>query len=81
VRGLSPSRAARGVLPGFGLSTGVTIFYLGLVVILPLSMVAFRASALTWEQAWALVASPRALASYRISFGASLIAAAARFRR
>ena len=72
----TPARAARGVLPGFGLSTGVTIFYLGLVVILPLSTIAFRASALTWDQAWALVTGPRALASYRISFGASLLAAA-----
>ncbi len=74
--GMTSARARRGVLPGFGLSTGFTIFYLGLVVLIPLSAVALRASELTWAQAWALVTSPRALASYRISFGAAAIAAA-----
>jgi sulfate transport system permease protein len=77
VRGLTPRRAARGVLPGFGLSTGVTLLYLGLVVLIPLSTVALRTLSLTWPQFWDLVTSPRALASYRISFGASLVAAAA----
>jgi sulfate/thiosulfate transport system permease protein len=76
VRGVTPARAARGVLPGFGLSTGFTIFYLGLVVLLPLSTVALKASTLTWAQAWAVVASPRAIAAYQLSFGASLIGAA-----
>ncbi len=69
-------RARRGVLPGFGLSTGVTILWLGLVVLLPLSAVVLKASSLTWEQAWAVVASPRALASYRLSFLAAFVAAA-----
>jgi len=76
VGGLTPSRARRGVLPGFGLSTGFTIFYLGLVVLLPLSAVALKASELTLAQAWDIVTSPRALASYRISFGAAAIGAA-----
>ncbi len=76
MRGVTPARAARGVLPGFGLSTGFTIFYLGLVVLLPLSTVALKASTLTWAQAWAVVASPRAIAAYQLSFGASLIGAA-----
>jgi sulfate transport system permease protein len=67
---------ARGVLPGFGLSTGFTVLYLCLVVLLPLSTLAFRSSTLSWEAAWRVVASPRALASYRLSFGASLAAAA-----
>ncbi len=66
----------RGVLPGFGLSTGVTVLYLSVVVLLPLSTLAFRQSALSWGELWPIVASPRALASYRLSFGASLIAAA-----
>ncbi len=74
--GLTPTRARRGVLPGFGLSTGFTIFYLGLVVLLPLSAVALKASELTLAQAWDIVTSPRALASYRISFGAAAIGAA-----
>jgi sulfate/thiosulfate transport system permease protein len=73
---LTPAQARRGVLPGFGLSTGFTVFYLGLVVLLPLSAVALKASALTWAQAWSIVTSPRALASYRISFGAAAIGAA-----
>jgi sulfate/thiosulfate transport system permease protein len=69
------SRTARGVLPGFGLSTGFTVLYLCLVVLVPLSALALRSSALSWADAWRIVASPRALASYRISFGASLVAA------
>ena len=68
---------ARGVLPGFGLSTGFTVAYLGVVVLLPLSTLAFRASGAGWAQAVAVAASPRALASYRLSFGASFVAAAA----
>jgi sulfate transport system permease protein len=70
------SRRARGVLPGFGLSTGFTILYLCLVVLVPLSALALRASSLSWDDAWRIVASPRALASYRLSFGASFAAAA-----
>jgi sulfate/thiosulfate transport system permease protein len=69
-------RRARGVLPGFGLSTGFTVLYLCLVVLVPLSALAFRSSALSWSDAWRMVASPRALASYRLSFGASIAAAA-----
>lgn len=70
-------RAGRGVLPGFGLSAGFTMAYLGLVVILPLSALALRAGGLTWDQFFGLATGPRALASYRLSFGASLCAAAA----
>jgi sulfate/thiosulfate transport system permease protein len=76
VRRLTPARARRGVLPGFGLSTGFTLFYLTLVVLIPLSTVVLRASSLSWDQAWDIVSSPRALASYRITFGASAAAAA-----
>ena len=68
--------ARRGVLPGFGLSTGLTVFFLCLVVLLPLSAVVLKASTLTPAQAWAVVASPRALAAYRLSFGASALGAA-----
>jgi sulfate transport system permease protein len=70
------ARARRGVLPGFGLSTGFTVLYLCLVVLVPLSTLALRSSALSWSDAWRVVASPRALAAYRLSFGASLGAAA-----
>jgi sulfate transport system permease protein len=71
------ARARRGVLPGFGLSTGFTVLYLCLVVLVPLSTVALRSSTLGLHDAWAVVASPRAIASYRLTFGASFAAAAA----
>jgi sulfate transport system permease protein len=69
-------RTRRGVLPGFGLSTGITVAYLGLVVLIPLSTIVLRATGLGWSGFWAVVTSPRALASYRLSFGASVLAAA-----
>jgi sulfate/thiosulfate transport system permease protein len=66
----------RGVLPGFGLSTGITVAWLGLVVLLPLSTIALETSTLSWGAFWRVATSPRALASYRLSFGASAAAAA-----
>ena len=75
MRRLTAAQTRRGVLPGFGLSTGFTVLYLSLVVLIPLSTVLLKASTLTWGQAWEVVSSPRALASYRITFGASLAAA------
>jgi sulfate transport system permease protein len=66
----------RSVLPGFGLSTGLTVTYLCLVVLIPLSTIVLRSTALGWGGFWQVVTSPRALASYRLSIGASLLAAA-----
>ena len=63
------------VLPGFGLSLGVTIVYLSLLILLPLSGLAFKASALSLAQLWEIASGERALASYRVTFGASLLAA------
>lgn len=68
-------RLRRGVLPGFGLSTGYTLAWLAIVVLLPLSALALRSAGLSAEAFWRVATSPRALASYRISFGASLLAA------
>jgi len=65
----------RSILPGFGLSVGFTVLYLSLIVLIPLSATFLKASSLTWPQFWHVVTSPRALASYRLSFGASAIAA------
>jgi sulfate transport system permease protein len=65
----------RSILPGFGLSLGFTVLYLSLIVLIPLSATFLKASSLTWPQFWHVVTSPRALASYRLSFGASAIAA------
>jgi sulfate transport system permease protein len=65
----------RSILPGFGLSLGFTVFYLSLIVLVPLSATFIKTSSLTWNQFWHIVTAPRALASYRLSFGASAIAA------
>ena len=67
----SPGR----VIPGFGISLGFTIFYLALIVLIPLSAVFLKTFTMSWEAFWAAVTSERVMASYRLSFGASLIAA------
>ncbi|HET6777763.1 MAG TPA: sulfate ABC transporter permease subunit CysT [Gemmatimonadales bacterium] len=63
------------VLPGFGLSLGITCTYLSLMVLLPLATVFTRTSELTASQFWATVSDPRVVASYRVTFGASFAAA------
>jgi len=63
------------VLPGFRLTLGYTLLYLSLIVLIPLAGVFVKTSTLSWEQFWHMVTSPGALASYRLSFGASLLAA------
>ena len=63
------------ILPGFGLALGFTVLYLSLIVLIPLSATFLKASTLTWQQFWHIVTAPRAIASYRLSFGASAIAA------
>lgn len=68
-------RPARRVLPGFNITLGYTLLYLSLIVLIPLSALVFKTFSMTWPQFWDAVASPRVLASYRLTFGASLIAA------
>jgi sulfate transport system permease protein len=68
-------RAARRVLPGFRLTLSYTLLYLVLIVLVPLSALLFKTSTLTWDQFWLAVSGPRVLASYRLTFGASLFAA------
>lgn len=68
-------RAPKRVLPGFRLTLGYTVFYLSLIVLIPIAALFFKTFTLTWEQFWMAVSSPRVLASYRLTFGASLIAA------
>ncbi len=70
-------RARRRILPGFGLSLGLSWLYLGLLVLLPLSGLFLKTFTLSWEQFWETVASPRAVAAYQLTFGASLVAALA----
>lgn len=65
----------RSVLPGFDLSLGLTLFYLCLIVLIPLSAAFLRTMDLTWPQFVDAVASPRVVASYKLTFGASLLAA------
>jgi sulfate transport system permease protein len=63
------------VMPGFRLSLGFTVFYLALIVLIPLSAVFLKTFTMSWEGFWQAVTSERVMASYRLSFGASLIAA------
>ncbi len=65
----------RRVLPGFGLTLGYTLFYLSVIVLIPLSALLFKTFTLTWDQFWTATTAPRVLASYRLTFGASLLAA------
>ena len=68
-------RADRRLLPGFGLSLGITVFFLTLMVVLPLAALTVTATGLGWEGFWARVVSPPAVASYRLTVLSSLIAA------
>ena len=63
------------VLPGFGLTLGFTTFFLGALVLLPLAALVFKTSSLTWQEFFAILVDERAVASYRLSFGAALVAA------
>ncbi|HWZ47865.1 MAG TPA: sulfate ABC transporter permease subunit CysT [Herbaspirillum sp.] len=68
-------RSALRVMPGFHLSLGFTLFYLGLIVLIPLSAVFLKTFTMTWSAFWDAVTSDRVVASYRLTFGASLLAA------
>jgi len=68
-------RKSRRVLPGFGLSLGVTITYLSLVVLVPLSAAFLKTAQLDWPAFVETVTAPRVMASYRLTFGASFAAA------
>jgi sulfate transport system permease protein len=63
------------VLPGFKLTLGFTLFYLSLIVLIPLAAVFWKTSMLTWPEFWHTVTMPTAMASYRLTFGASFCAA------
>ena len=69
------SKKHHNVLPGFNLSLGFTIFYLSLIVLIPLSAAFIKTSSLSLHEFWVAVASPRVLASYKLTFGAALIGA------
>jgi sulfate transport system permease protein len=63
------------VLPGFGLTLGYTVLYLSIIVLIPLSALFVRSATLPLEKFWDLVTEPRVMASYRLTFGASLVGA------
>jgi sulfate transport system permease protein len=65
----------KNVLPGFSLSLGYTILYLSLLVLIPLAATFIKTTELTFDQFWTIVTAPRVVASYKLTFGASLIGA------
>ncbi len=66
----------KNVLPGFNLSLGFTLLYLSLIVLIPLSAAFIKTTELTLDEFWHVISAPRVVASYKLTFGASLIAAA-----
>ena len=70
-----PRLVQKTIIPGFGLTFGITVSYLSLLVLLPLSALILKASGLTWEQFWNTISDERVVASYRLSFGAAFVAA------
>ena len=64
------------ILPGFGLTLGFTMLYMGFLVLLPLSTIFIKTLGSGWGHIWQVITEPRLVASYKLSFGASLIAAA-----
>ncbi len=63
------------VIPGFGITMGFTLLYLSLIVFIPLSATFLKSIDLSWPQFWATISAPRVVASYKLSFGASALAA------
>jgi sulfate/thiosulfate transport system permease protein len=72
---LGARNSASRVMPGFNLALGFTLLYLTLIVLIPLSAVFLKTFTMTWEAFWAAVSSERVVASYKLTFGASLIGA------
>lgn len=71
---MAPFRKEPSVLPGFGLSLGFTLAYLGLIVLVPLSAAFIRTAGMSWSEFVDAVWSPRVIAAYKLSFGASFAA-------
>jgi sulfate/thiosulfate transport system permease protein len=71
------TRKRNNILPGFGLSTGFTLTYLSLFILIPLSAVFLKTAAESWTSVWSVVTSPRLVASYKLTLGASFLSAVA----
>jgi len=63
------------VIPGFGLTLGLSLAYLTLIILIPLSGLAWRSAALGWSELWAIATDPRTVNSLKISFGTAVVAA------
>jgi sulfate transport system permease protein len=72
---MGPKRKTRNALPGFRLTLAFTLLYLGMIVLFPLSALFLKTAGMSWDQFVQAVASPRALASYKLTFGAALVGA------
>ena len=72
---LTMPRFRRRILPGFGISLGFTMVYLSIIVLIPLAATFAKTAGMTWTEFFSAVWSPRVVASYRLTFGASLLAA------
>jgi sulfate transport system permease protein len=72
---MGPRRKPRNALPGFRLTLAFTLLYLGLIVLFPLSALFLKTAGMSWDQFVQAVASPRALASYKLTFGAAFVGA------
>lgn len=73
--GIAKKIARKRAIPGFGLTLGYTLFYLSVIVLIPISALIFKTFDLALTQFWDEVSSPRVVASYRLTFGASFLAA------
>ena len=65
------ARTRFNALPGFGLTLGFTLFYVGVVVLIPVAVLFLKAAQLSWAEFWKLATDPRALAAYRLTFDTS----------
>ena len=65
----------KSILPGFGISLGYTVFYLSIIVIIPIAGLFIKTSSLSFAELWSVITEPRVIASYKLSFGASFLAA------
>jgi sulfate transport system permease protein len=72
---MSSARSTKSALPGFGLTMGYTVLYLSLVVLLPLGALVIKSTAMGWSGFWHAAWNPRVVASYKLTFGTSLVAA------
>jgi len=71
----NPLLRSHSILPGFNLSLGISVLYLSLIVLIPLATVFFTAGQLSLAQFWRIASDPQVVASYKLTFGASLVAA------